>query len=752
MAEEVRRKISVGGVVQGVGFRPFVFNLAKSLGLSGHVLNNSTGVLIEVQGEPEVVEKFVAKIASEAPPLSKISSVEYFHMPTVKSEGFLILESATDEEGLAPVSPDMDVCDDCLGEMRNPADRRYRYPFINCTNCGPRHTIVRRTPYDRPFTTMSEYAMCPECEREYRDPSNRRFHAQPNACPVCGPSLSIYDSKWEKIVSADPVLTVAKMLCDGAIAAIKGVGGFHLACEALDGGAVERLRQRKTRKEKPLALMVASVADAREFTEIDEHEERLLSSREKPIVLLKAKKTLSGIAPGLREYGVFLPYAPVHHLLFSSGSPRALVMTSANLSDEPIVYEAEELRERLGGIADIHLTHDRPIAWRCDDSVVRVVRGETAFIRRSRGYVPLPLKAGMGLQDTLACGGDLKNVFCIAKGNVVIPGPHIGDLVNAGAFGSFRDSIEHFKSIFRVEPKLVAVDMHPGYHSSNHGRSLGLPVVEVQHHHAHIAGVMAENGLTGRAIGVALDGTGYGTDGRIWGGEILACSYSSFERLGHFPPLKLPGGDAAAKEPWRTAVAIMHSVFGDDVIAGSFAREIGMKKVEGVVSMINSDVNCPVSTSAGRWFDAVGSMIGAGHFNLFEGRIPMIMESLAYEAEEGEFEFQEAGDGTVSFDGMTMDICRMKEAGTETGKISAMFHNTLARVVLRLCVRAGNKTGLGEVCLGGGVFQNQLLTGKVFGLLEKSGFKVFLPKLLPINDGGLSFGQAVVASAKDGGV
>ena len=737
----------MGGVVQGVGFRPFVYNLAKKLRLSGFVRNDSKGVYIEVQGEETDLEKFLAALGRDAPPLARISGVNSADIAALEdAPPFVILESSPSGSDVTPVSPDMDVCDDCLREMLDPADRRHRYPFINCTNCGPRYTIVRRTPYDRPFTSMAEFAMCPLCEKEYHDPTNRRFHAQPNACPVCGPSLSLYDEKWKKIQTGDPIKILAGMLRDGAIAAIKGIGGYHLACDALDDGAVERLRQRKVRKEKPFAIMAASIGVAREFMEINGDEERLLLSREKPIVLLRAKAVIPGIAPGLGEYGIFLPYTPLHHLLFAGGAPRLLVMTSGNISDEPIVFDSAELRERLAGIADAHLTHDRPIVWRCDDSVARVSRGSTALIRRSRGYVPSSIETKNRFPEILACGGDLKNVFCLAKENIVIPGPHIGDLWNAEAFRSFKESIAHFKSVFRIEPKIVAVDAHPGYFSSNYGRSLGLPTIEVQHHHAHVASVMAENGLKGEAIGVALDGTGYGTDGLIWGGEVLVCSYASFNRVGHFPSLKLPGGDKAAKEPWRVATAVLHGIFGDGVLDTRFAREIGLKKVEGVVSMINADVNCHGSTSAGRWFDAVSSIIGVSHFNDFEGRSPMLLESVADRTEKGIFDCGVGADGAVSFDAMIKEICLMTDRGVAPGKIASMFHNTIANVVLKLCAKAGRDTGLRNVCLGGGVFQNQLLSGMVVGLLERGGFSVFLPKQLPINDGGISFGQTVIAT------
>ncbi|MBI3794980.1 MAG: carbamoyltransferase HypF [Nitrospinae bacterium] len=741
-----RRRIEVGGVVQGVGFRPFIYNLAKRHGLSGFVLNDGKGALMEAQGAGAVLDLFVKAVRGEAPQLAKISFLHFSKIAPVENENiFRIAESLPSVAETTMVSPDTDVCDDCLAEMLNPADRRFLYPFINCTNCGPRYTIVRQTPYDRPYTSMSGFDMCPECRAEYEDPSNRRFHAQPNACQKCGPSLELLDARWTT-VRGDPINKTVEFLNGGAIVAIKGVGGYHLACDALNVNAVRLLRERKVRKEKPFALMVRDLEAARGYFEISRAEEELLLSREKPIVLLKGKIELRGIAPGLVEHGLFLPNTPLQHLLFACGAPRVLVMTSGNISDEPIVFEDEGLKERLSDVADYFLTNNRPIVWRCDDSVVRVANGATAVVRRSRGFVPSAIQSGFSFPEILACGGDLKNVFCLAKGSLAIPGPHIGDLWNAEAFRSFKASIEHFKNVFRIEPKNVAVDMHPGYFSSNHGRSLGLPVTEVQHHHAHVASVMAENGLVGSVIGVALDGTGYGPDGTIWGGEVLICSYDSFKRAGHLPKIRIAGGDKSAKEPWRIGAAVLRHVFGDSALDLNYAGNIGVKKMEAVFSAISANVNCHDSTSAGRWFDAVSSILYVCQHNGFEGQAPMMLEAMADKVETGEFDFEIGSDGAVSFDETVRSLVVMAENGGDFGKISAMFHNTVARVVLRLCEKARAETGLKEVCLGGGVFQNQLLLSRTLRNLNDAGFKAFLPQNLPINDGCLSFGQAVIAA------
>ncbi|MBI5177840.1 MAG: carbamoyltransferase HypF [Nitrospinae bacterium] len=748
---DVRRKIDVKGIVQGVGFRPFVYNLAISMGLSGSVLNNRLGVSIEIQGSETACREFLRALEENAPPTARIAQVNVADIPAVPGEcGFKILHSDADGDGITLVSPDNDVCPDCLREMLDPADRRYRYPFINCTHCGPRYTIIRQTPYDRPFTSMANFKMCPDCQKEYDDPADRRFHAQPNACPVCGPALTLYDAEWKTAPSSDPIADVARLLGEGRLIAIKGIGGYHFACDAANEDAVEELRRRKLRKEKPFAVMSASVDDVRGYARVGPLEEKFLLSREKPITLLRripGRAVCDGIAPGLHEYGVFLPYTPVHHLLFASGAPTTLVMTSGNIADEPIVFDEAEMRGRLCGIADYHLTHNRPIVWRCDDSIVRVADGKPAFPRRSRGYVPSPVFLEKKLSPMLACGGDLKNVFCLANGETVFPGPHIGDLVNAEANRSFRESIAHFQRMFRILPERVAVDMHPGYFSSNYGRSLGLPVVEVQHHHAHIASVMAEHRLAGEVIGVALDGTGYGTDGTVWGGEVMVCGFSRFERRGYFPPLKLPGGDKAAKEPWRTAVAVLYEIFGEDLfdLHPKFVQAVGETKVKNVAAMLEADVNCPISNAAGRWFDAVSSILLIGHANSFEGQSPILLEGMADASVEKEFTFGIGADGMLEFENMMRELVCMAE--TQAGRIkgASMFHNTVARAIAESCSRVSHERGLKEVCLGGGVFQNLYLLERTLKLLREAGFTVYLPKQLPINDGGLALGQIAIA-------
>ena len=769
----MRFKIDVRGIVQGVGFRPFIYNLAHRLKLTGHIFNNKLGVTIEIQGNTVCCDKFTRCLSSELPPLARVSDINSSTITFIKDEkSFRILHSKDDSDDIALISPDNDVCPDCLKEIFDPEDRRFRYPFINCTNCGPRYTLIRKTPYDRPFTSMSEFKMCPDCQSEYDDHENRRFHAQPNACPECGPSIKLLDTCGKEIKSNDPIDDTINFVKKGRIIAIKGIGGYHLVCDATDEQSVSELRKRKLRKEKPFAIMSKDVEAIKTYACVNDMEEKLLQSREKPIVLLKKKINsllAEPIAPGFTEYGAFLPCTPIQHLLFSGNVPVALVMTSGNISEEPIVFDEKEVFERLGGIADFYLINDRPIVWRCDDSIVRVVQSKniplnkgghgvvdqaqykTMISRRSRGWVPAPIFIEEKVPPMIACGGDLKNVFCLAKGRTVFPGPHIGDLENSEALRSFKESIDHFKKIFEIEPELITVDRHPNYFSSRYGRSLGLPVTEVQHHHSHIVSVMAENKLNDKVIGLALDGTGYGDDGTIWGGEILICDRKSYKRWGHFPQLKLPGGDKAAKEPWRTAVAVLYDIYGDNLfdMHPQFVKTTGEKNIRNIIQMIKADVNCPVSTGAGRWFDAVSSILLIQHYNDFEGQSPILLEAKADLSVEKKFDFAIDDNGTFDFREIIKELVEM--AGTEADKAkgSAMFHNTIARALLSACMRIKEETGLSRVCLGGGTFQNVLLLTRLSSMLLEKGFKVYLPNQLPINDGGLALGQLVIAASTE---
>jgi hydrogenase maturation protein HypF len=745
-----RLEITVSGIVQGVGFRPFVYNLAKRLNLSGHILNNKTGVTIEIEGAEDSRERFLDALKNEPPPLSRIAGIAVSSIPAKNDGGFRILHSSDSGDDVTLISPDNDLCKNCLRELLDKNDRRYRYPFINCTDCGPRYTLIRKTPYDRPYTSMSVFKMCGECQAEYDNPDNRRFHAQPNACPLCGPHAELLDEKGEKIKSDDPVKDAAALIKNGKIVAIKGVGGYHLACDATNEAAVGNLRKRKMRKEKPFAVMSDNIEEIRKYAFVDDIEERLLTSREKPIVLLRKKNgaLAEPIAPGLKEYGTFLPYTPIQHLLFTNDdAPLALVMTSGNVSDEPVVFDDEAVLERLGGIADYFLINNRPIVWRCDDSVVRVFGGKAMIYRRSRGWVPAPIFIDVNAPPMLACGGDIKSVFCLAKGSTVFPGPHIGDLEHAEAFDSFRKSIDHFKSIFKIEPELIVVDKHPAYFSSNYGRSLGLPVTEVQHHHAHIASVMLENGLNRDVIGLALDGTGYGDDNVIWGGEVMIASFREYERRFHFPSLKLPGGEKAIKEPWRIAVSLLYQYYEENLFDAhpKFVNAIGEDKIRKIINLIEADINCPVSTSAGRLFDAASSLLLVQHFNNYDGQAPILLESYADRTVKTDVSFSLNPDGEIDFQNLITQLVIYANSHSGAPEGAAIFHNTIAGALTECCNRIKKETGILDVCLGGGVFQNLLLLGSLKGLLEKGGFKVHLPNRLPVNDGGLAAGQIAVA-------
>ena len=747
----IRLKVEVRGIVQGVGFRPFVYNLAERHKLAGQILNNKIGVTIEIEGKNDSCDKFLDSLKREAPPLARISEINATEISSRNETQFLILKSDTTGDDVALISPDNDLCDNCREELLNPDDRRYRYPFINCTDCGPRYTIIKGTPYDRPFTSMKDFKMCRSCQSEYDDPKDRRFHAQPNACPECGPSLSLLDAEGKRIQSPDPVKEIINHIVNGKIVAIKGLGGYHLACDATSETAVNILRERKFRKAKPFAIMSKSIETIKEYAEVNEQDERLLKSREKPVVLLQKKGNkliAEPVAPGLGEYGIFLPYTPVHHLMFAEATcPIAIVMTSGNISDEPIIFEEDVLLERLQGIADYYLINNRDIVWRCDDSVVKTFGTQTMIVRRSRGWVPSPIFIEKQSPPLLACGGDLKSVFCLAKANTIFPGPHIGDLENAEAFNSFQKSIEHFKIIFGIVPEVVAVDKHPAYHSSNYGRGLGLPIVEVQHHHAHIASVMLENKLEENVIGLALDGTGYGDDETAWGGEVFLCDLKSFNRRFNFPLLKLPGGDLAAKEPWRTSVALLYSKFGDRLFDKHplLINAIGELRVKKIIMMIESDTNTPVSSSAGRLFDAVASLLMISQQNRYEGESPILLQSYADKSITDSYNFQVGNSGEITFPGMIDEILNTMH---EPHRASAMFHNTVAHALAECCKVLRKESGIKNVCLGGGTFQNTLLLSRLFKLLEKDDFNIYLPRQLPVNDGGLSLGQVAVALTK----
>ncbi len=751
----IRRQIDVSGVVQGVGFRPYVFRLATLRSLAGNVRNTSSGVTIELEGSLDSIDLFIDHLPKDIPPLARITEIHVHEIPCKGDSTFLILESDRSEQARALISPDIALCDDCRRELFDPSNRRHRYPFINCTNCGPRFTIVQRIPYDRPFTSMASFEMCHECEAEYNDPRDRRFHAQPNACWKCGPQLELRHSDGAIVPCNDPITESASRLRTGQIVAVKGLGGFHLAADATNPRAVQQLRDRKHRFEKPFAIMVPDVATAEELCEVDETARRALQDPARPIVLLR-KRAVSEIAeqvaPSHRELGLFLPYTPLHHLLFESGRFRALVMTSANLCEEPIVIDNQDAVERLRGIADYFLMHNREILWRSDDSVVRARSGNLRQVRRSRGYVPMPIFLANDTPPILAVGGELKSTICLTNGRVAFLSQHIGDLENLESFRFFQDVIEHLQRILEIRPQMIAHDLHPDYLSTKWALGQeGIHRVGVQHHHAHIASCMAENGLSGPVLGFALDGTGYGTDGHAWGGEALVADYREFRRAAHFEYVPMPGGTQAIHDPWRMAVAYMAHHFGRDWLNFSvpFVKNLDLRQSEILLRMMERGVNCPLTSSCGRLFDAVAALIGLRRSVTYEGQAAVELEMILDSSDERAYplDLHLAKDGWIIetrslFDSMISDLGRQ----TPPSLISARFHRGLVEVFTRLAKLLQSETGLDRICLSGGTFQNSFLLENLSQQLGAAGLRVFTHSKVPCGDGGLSLGQAMVAA------
>ena len=783
----VRTAVRVEGVVQGVGFRPFVYTLATGLGLVGLVGNDLDGVFVEVEGPVAAVSEFLLLLERDAPPLARIERVTTRAITPRRSASFAIAASepagstgstgSTGPGGSAGrrrtlVSADTATCADCLRELSDPADRRFGYPFINCTNCGPRFTIVRDVPYDRPLTTMAAFAMCEPCAAEYHDPADRRFHAQPTCCPACGPRLVLRDPAGN-VLDGEPLARAAELLAHGRVLAVKGLGGYHLAADAACEEAVARLRARKHREDKPFAVMAADLAAARRLAEIDTAAADLLTSPARPIVLLPRRMgtaVAAATAPGNRQLGIMLPYTPLHHLLLAAlgetgqageagqagaaGHPgtRPMVLTSGNVSDEPIVYRDEEALARLAGIADAFVVHDRAIHIRTDDSVARTFRGRPMLLRRSRGYVPEPVPVASGFpRPVLACGAELKNTFALARGRHVFVSHHIGDLENAETLRSFTEGIEHFRRLFDVDPQVVAHDLHPEYLSTKYAVELAetspVSLQGVQHHHAHIASCLADNGADGPVIGVAFDGTGYGPDGTIWGGEFLAADLATFERGGHLTPVPMPGGAAAIRQPWRMAAAYLDTSAEDlDVVRRNAERW------PAILSMARRGVNSPLTSSAGRLFDAAAAILGVRDAINYEGQAAVELEQLADPGETGAYPAAvEAGHpfqvrGTDLLHGIIDDLTSRVPAPV----IAARFHHGVAALIEAGCVAMRDRYGLGTVALSGGVFQNSLLLRGAVSRLEARGFVVRLHSRVPCNDGGISLGQAVVARASRG--
>ncbi|HZZ29818.1 MAG TPA: carbamoyltransferase HypF [Pirellulales bacterium] len=758
------RAITVTGIVQGVGFRPFVFRLASDLGLQGLVRNDAGSVYIEIEGENAALNKFRLRLEQDAPPLAKIDAVSWRPLAkqyAQRDQRFSIAHSAITGQEAIYFSPDVAVCQDCLAELFDPRNRRFRYPFLNCTNCGPRLTIIQGAPYDRRRTTMAQFEMCAECQTEYDDPNDRRFHAQPTACPKCGPQLELVNSAGNRIETSDPLATFVSVLQNGQIGALKGLGGYHLVCDARNQEVVCSLRRRKQREEMPLAVMVGSIEAAEKLCFITPEESAFINSPQRPIVLLRRRENTSSsvceaVAPGNPYLGVMLPYTPLHHLLLRNMGDVPLVMTSGNRSHEPIAYQDTDALVRLRTVADIFLRHNRPIHVRCDDSVTRIVGHAELPIRRSRGYAPQPIRLPQPcVAPILAVGGQFKGVFALGRNRQAFLSHHLGDLEDFEASQQFERDIDLYEELFQFAPDLIVHDLHPDYASTRYARRRAqrdhLPTFPVQHHHAHMASCMAENRLTESVIGVTFDGTGYGQDeatgeATIWGGEFLVGDYQQFCRAAHLRNVPMPGGDKAIHEPWRMALAYLMDAHCD---LSLIENRISSSVVNATKTIISRRVNCPLTSSAGRLFDAVASIAGLCDFTTFEGQAAMQLEWHCHKAtEENSYPFQvESSPLVIDTRPMIQAVAKDVHDHVDIYRIARRFHATLAAIIIDVCKRIRNSCGYSSVVLSGGVFMNAILTEEVAMRLTDDGFQVYRHRLVPPNDGGLSLGQLAVAAA-----
>ncbi len=748
-AATARWLVRVEGIVQGVGFRPFVHRLATEQGLSGHVGNDAQGVVIEVQGDPARLEDFVRAVREHPPPLALIEGLTATPVPTRDTTGFRITGSDSSGAATTLVSPDMATCDDCLRELFDPADRRYRYPFLNCTSCGPRFTIVTGVPYDRARTTMASFAMCTACRREYEDPADRRFHAQPTCCPQCGPQLALVDASGAP-VPQDPLEAAVQLLRDGAVLAVKGLGGYHLATIADDEAAVAALRARKHREDKPFALLCADLPAAETLVTVAPAAAALLTGPPRPIVLLPRRpgaEVAAAVAPGSRNLGVMLPYTPLHHLLVRAVAC-PLVLTSGNVSDEPIAYDDADARHRLAAVADAFLVHDRPIRTRTDDSVLRLVRGGPQPVRRSRGFAPAPVTLPLAVRrPVLGCGGELKNTFALARGRHAFVSHHVGDLENAETLRAFVDGVAHLRTLFAIDPEVVAHDLHPEYLSTKWALAQDdVELVAVQHHHAHVVSCLVDNGVTEPVIGVAYDGLGYGADGTLWGGEVLVADLAGFTRAAHLEPVPMPGGARAVREPWRMAVAWLHTAYGDSLPDPPAVRDRHGSRWDEVAALARS-VLSPMTSSAGRLFDAVAALCGVRDAVTYEGQAAVELEQAADPDERGTYAMTVA-EGLLRGSDLVRGVVDDLRAGTPVPVVATRFHRGLVAGTARACGQVRSGTGLSTVALSGGVFQNELLTRWIVERLEHDGFRVLTHCRVPPNDGGISVGQVAVAAAR----
>jgi hydrogenase maturation protein HypF len=768
MKELIRVEVHVSGIVQGVGFRPFVYGLAHKHLLKGRVLNSESGVLIDIEGARESIEQFISELKSGPPSLARIESVRCSdHLDHAYYRDFQIVASARNGRRFVPISPDVATCPDCLRELLDANDRRFRYPFINCTNCGPRFTIIEDVPYDRAQTTMREFEMCAACRAEYDNPLDRRFHAEPTACATCGPQvyLTEKDNAAESIATGDQAVTrTIDLLQSGKIVALKGIGGFHLACDALNEDAVAALRKRKYREDKPFALMAPTIDVVQKYCSVSEAEKELMLSVARPIVLLERTSDVSvphEVAPGMKTLGFMLPYSPLHHLLFEN-LDRPLVMTSANISDEPICYEDADARKRLANIADYYLLHNRRIHMRTDDSVARVietrtsgrdVRAPSIILRRSRGYAPAPIKTGFNFRhEILACGAELKNTFCLTRDQYAFVSHHIGDLENLETLKSFTEGIEHFKRLFYLEPVVVAYDLHPEYLSTKHALSLDKPETKIgiQHHHAHVASCMADNRIDGDVIGVAMDGLGFGTDGRMWGGEFLVANFSAAKRFAHLDYLPMPGGAKAIRQPWRMAAIYLQQAFGDDFLNLDlpFVKHLDRNNWKTLRKMAAIGANSPETSSMGRLFDGVAGLLGLRNIVNYEGQAAIELEQIADRNCRDRYQFELSDNGSIiRAQTVIRAVVEDSLGGVPPSIISAKFHLGVADLIVSMASRIKQDQRLNRVVLSGGVFQNLVLLNAACAGLTAAGFEVYTHGRVPTNDGGISLGQAAIANA-----
>ncbi|GFP78181.1 carbamoyltransferase HypF [Clostridium fungisolvens] len=754
--------IKVDGIVQGVGFRPFIYKKAIDLGLKGWVNNNSEGVYIDVEGDADSIYQFLKELRTNPPALSKVQGIDIQEKPLIGYEVFNVRESEKVKEKITLISPDVSICKECTDELLDKGNRRYGYPFTNCTNCGPRFSIIKDIPYDRDKTTMKSFRMCSQCEQEYRNVKDRRFHAQPNACYDCGPRLWIEDKCGHTISVNDPIEWTRNKLKEGNVFAIKGLGGFHIACDAKNGEAIKELRDRKRRPHKPLATMAKDMKTISKYCKVDEVEQEILEGITKPIVILNRSDQFNlpeNIAPFQKTLGVMLPYTPLHILLFDDELDM-LIMTSANVNGLPIEYKDQNARDSLKDVVDYFLMHDREIYVPVDDSVVRFIGGKVRMIRRARGYVPEPFKFN-GIESILACGSDMKNTFSFTKEKFLFVSQYNGDLENIQTLNHYENNIKHFNRIFAFKPSYIAHDLHPAYLSTQYALNYSVQKIAVQHHHAHIASCMMENDIKNKIIGVCYDGTGYGEDGAIWGGEFLICDMKEFKRVGHLNYIKLPGGDKAIKEPWRMGVAYVHKSLIDSFNSQnksnyttsndsveSAVYKIFKEKGLTLIRILNSGFNFPITSSMGRLFDAVASLLGIRDIVTYEGQASMELEACIEEGVEGFYSYEVVDEDVniIKPYSIITEILEDMHSGISKGVISAKFHNTIIKLTVDMCMKVSTASGLKEVALSGGVFQNSYLLRNIIRRLKENNFKVYTQSSIPCNDGGISVGQLCIAN------